>query len=432
VESGKVREQGQSLNQIFRENLKYILAVLFVWAITFPYVLQNKDIILAKFTLIYNGYFGYPNPRIAHQLAAKGDAILEGRSEGSSSFFAKISSFFTGTENGKANVLPLDLRLMEKSCLYYRSKDHVEEIFLEPTWREKAKEWNSDLFKKMKEVEPNEVSLGPNPKEYWNSHIEAVLEALDYYKRALRFSGPEFSIPKKIEKVAWAVCRPVEILLAYKTHMLETEEYVLGKLKAENKLPSNLSDKQQLITIMSSIKNGGFPEVNPNDYMETLLRQILLTGMKSFSPKEMDSVYERIIYFVAHSEKEYLKFVERRGDLYFQLGKEDSEYYKKAINQYVISTNINLAKEDETADIPLLLVHQFEANLAVAKCYYELDEYKNALKTLDALTPSLRNVDERSVGGSKTHILKSYRETKRKVLRKLQRFEEADEIPLTE
>jgi hypothetical protein len=432
VESDKVREQGQSLNQIFRENLKYILAVLFVWAITFPYVLQNKDNILAKFTLLYNSYFGYPNPRIAHQLMAKGDAILDGRGEGSSGFFGKFSSFFSGSDSMKANVLPLDLTLMEKSCLYYRSKEHVEEIFLEPTWREKAQEWNSPLFQKIRAVEPNEVSLGPNPKEYWNSHIEHVLEALDYYKRALRFSGPEFAVPKRIERVAWAVCRPAEILLAYKTHMLETEDYILNKLKAENKLPSNQSDKQQLITIMSSIKNGGFPEVNPNDYMETLLRQILLTGMKSFSPKEMDSVYERIIYMVAHSEKEYLKFVERRGDLYFQLGKENSEYYKKAINQYTISIDIKLALDDEMADVPLLLVHQFEATVAIARCYYELNENNSALKILDSLTPQLRNVDERSVGGIKFQVLKSYRETKRKVLRKLQRYEEADEIPLTE
>ncbi len=394
-------------------------------------VLQNKDDILANINLWYNRFFDSPNPRIAHQLIAKGDAILAGRKEVSTSIFSQISAFFTGADMTKSQVLPLDLNLMERACLYYRSKEHIEEIFLEPTWREKAQEWNSSLFLKVKKPELGEVSLGPGPKDYWNSHLEAVLEALDYYKRALRFSGPEFTAAKKIESVAWATCRPAEILLAYKTHMLETEEYVLTKLKLENKLPSNLSDKQKLTIVMSSIKNGGFPEINPNDYQETLLRQILLTGMKAFSPKEMDSVYERIIYFSSQSEKTYLKFVERRGDLYFQLAKEDPEYYKKAISQYLISTNIKLIEEDETADLALVLVHQFEATVSIAKCYLELGEEKTALKYIDALVPNLRHVDERSVGGSKVQILKNYRETKRKVLRKLKRYEEADEIPIT-
>lgn len=436
MESDKVREQGQSLNQIFRENLKYIFAVLFVWAITFPMVLQNKDAILANLTLYYNSFYGYPSPLIAHRLIAKGDAILTGRQEGSTGFFSRISSLFSGSEDPKHLELALDLNLMEKACLYYRSKEHIEDTFLEPTWMEKTVDWNSKLFpkaggKQERDQISNEVTLGPNPKDYWNSHLEAVLEALDYYKRALRFSGPEFLAPKKIESVAWAVCRPAEILLAYKTYMLETENYVLQKLKEENKLPSKLSDKQQLNHILSSIKNNGFNEVNPNDYMEALLRQILLTGMKSFSPKEMDDVFERIIYFVAHSDKEYLKFEERRGDLYFQLGKEEPEYYKRAISKYAVATNIVLAEDVDASDLPLLLVHQFEANLAIAKCYFELEEYKLALARLDILAPLMRNVDERSVGGKKINILNDYFETKRKVLRKLQRFEEADEIPLT-
>lgn len=418
------------MNQIFRENLKYILAVLLVWAITFPFVLQNKDTILADLTLRYNALFGYPNPGVARELVAKGDAILEGRKEGSSNFFTKLTSFFQSDENQKSSSLPLDLHLMEKSCLYYHSKNHVEETFLELTWREKAMEWGSPLFTRV--TTPGEIVLGPNPKDYWNSHIENVLEALDYYKRALRFSGPEFIVPKKIESVAWAVCRPVEILLAYKTHMMETENYVIGKLAKEDKLPSNLTDIQKRSIALSTIKQGFFPEVNPNDYLESLLRQILLTGMKSFSPHEMDSVFERILYFVGNSEREYLKFRLRRGELFYQLGSEDPAYYKKAIREFGESSNIKLALEDEEANLPLLLVHQFESVLKQAQCYHKLGENKNSLRILDSLIPKLRNVDERSVGGIKQGIVQSYRDTKRIVLRKLSRFEEADEIPLTE
>ncbi len=432
MESDKVREQGQSLNQIFRENLKYILAVLLVWAITFPYILQNKDTILARLTLWFNQKDGYPNLRVAHKLIQKGDEIIADRQEKSTGFFSGLKDFAEDSDSGKVNGFPLDLMIMEKACLYYRSKEHVEEIFLEPSWLEKAKEWDTSAFHRKETYDSNKVSLGPNPKGYWNLHIEAVLEALDYYKRALQFSGPDLEAAKKIESVAWAVCRPAEILLAYKTNMIETENFVLNKLKSENKLPSKLTEKQQLTILLSVIKNNSFSEVNPNNYQESLLRQILLTGMKNFSPKEMDEVYERIIYFVAQSEKEYLKFVQRRGDLYFQLGKENKDYYKKAIYQYQIARNLDLASQDETVDLPLLLVHQFEANLSIAKCYFELGEFKTALKIVDELKLLLRNVDESSVGGKKIRIINDYYDTKRKVLRKLKRFEEADEIPLTD
>ncbi|MDF3819229.1 hypothetical protein P3G55_04930 [Leptospira sp. 96542] len=418
------------MNQIFRENLKYILAVLFVWAITFPLILRNKDFILAKLTLSYNALFGYPNPRIAHQLIAKGDSIIEGRKEGSSDFFGSISEFFQTSENTKGSVLPLDLNLMEKSCLYYRSKEHVEDHFLNLTWREKAMEWGSPLFLKM--APQGELILGPNPKDYWNSHIEPVLQALDYYKRALRFAGPELVAAKKIESVAWATCRPSEILSAYKTHMLETETFVLNKLTEEKKVPSGLSEEQKRSVILSTIKQGFYTEVSANDYLESLLRQILLTGMKTFSPKEMDEIYERILYFVGSNEREYLKFKYRRAELFYQLGADEKHYFKKAANEFKEAANIKLAMNDEETNLALLLIHEFECKIMESKSYFELNEYKKTLTILDGLKPKLRNVDERSIGGAKSEILKLYHKTMRSVLRKLGRFEEADEIPFTE
>ncbi|MCU0824093.1 MAG: hypothetical protein MUF77_05575 [Leptospira sp.] len=418
------------MNQIFRENLKYILAVLFVWAITFPWILQNKDTILARLTLAYNSLYGSPNPRIANQLIAKGDAILEGRKTGDSDFFKKISQFFSSEENPKNVSLPLDLGLMEKSCLYFRSKEHVEDHFLELTWREKATEWGSPLFLRM--APQGELLLGPNPKDYWNSHIEAVLSALDYYKRALRFSGPALLAPKKIESVAWASCRPSEILLAYKTHMVETEAYVFKKLKESFSVPSGLSELQTRMIVLSAIKRSEYEEVSANDYLESLQRQILLTGMKSFSPKEMDDIYERILYFVGSNEREYLKFKYRRGELYLMLGKEDPTYFKKAAIEFNEASRIELAKEDEELNLPLLLVHEFECKLREIQSYMGLKDYSKSLTLVDKLKPKLRNIDERSVGGTKEGILKDFQKTTRTILRKLGRFEEADEIPFSE
>ncbi|TGL52887.1 hypothetical protein EHQ55_03020 [Leptospira meyeri] len=418
------------MNQIFRENLKYILAVLIVWAITFPWILRNKDTILAKFTLAYNSFFGYPNPRIAHQLIAKGDAVLEGRKEGGTDILQTIGQFFSSEENTKGSILPLDLALMEKACLYFRSKEHVEDHFLELTWREKAKDWGSPLFQRM--APQGELTLGPNPKDYWNSHIEAVLTALDYYKRALRFSGPELLAPKKIESVAWASCRPSEILLGYKTHMLETESFVLKKLTELEKVPSGLSAVQKRSVVLSSIKRSDFSEVSANDYLESLLRQILLTGMKNFSPREMDDIYERIIYFVGADEREYLKFKFRRAELFFQLGQEDESYYKRAAAEFKEAANIQLASEIEDINVPALLVHEFESKMKEAESYHKLKENSKSLTILDSLKSKLRNVDERSVGGKKDEILKSYHNLTRSVLRKLGRYEEADEIPFNE
>lgn len=406
------------------------MAVLLVWAITFPLILQNKDTLLAKITLAYNSLYGYPNPRIARSLISKGDAILEGRKTGDSDFFRGITQFFSSEENQKNVTLPLDLQLMEKSCLYFRSKEHIEDHFLELSWREKAVEWGSPLFLRM--APQGELVLGPNPKEYWNSHIDPVLTALDFYKRAQRFSGPDLLVPKKIESVAWATCRPSEILLAYKTHMVETENFVLQKLKENFRVPSGLSEIQTRMIVLSSIKQSQFPEVAANDYLESLLRQILLTGMKSFSPKEMDDIYERILYFVGASEREYLKFKFRRGELYLQLGQQETSYFKKAAFEFNEASRINLAISEEEMNLPLLLVHEFECNLREAQSYIGLKDYNKSLLLLDKLKPKLRNIDERSVGGTKENILKEYQKTTRTVLRKLGRFEEADEIPFSE
>ncbi|GBF48729.1 hypothetical protein LPTSP4_02290 [Leptospira ryugenii] len=419
------------MNQIFRENIKYIVAVLIVWAITFPIILQNNDVILATINAWYNRFAGYPNPRIAHKLMQKGDEIIEGRAKANDPWYKSISNLFSGDESQSGQVLPLDLGLMEKACLYYTTHEHISEIFLEPTWLEKSQTWDSKLFPKSEREASGQVSLGPHPKEYWNSHLEAVLEALDYYKRALRFSGPELEVPKKIEKVAWAVCRPSEILLAYKTHMLETEKIIYERLDKEGKIPTKIvegSEFQKLAMILSIIKSGSFSDVDQNAYLESLLRQILLTGMKQFSPYEMDAVYARILFLVGNEGKEFLKFTQRRADLFFQIGKENPDYYRKAIQEYTTASNIS--KLSDADDVPehILLVHEFETKLNIAICHSKLNENKESLKILDSLKPKLRNVDERSVGGAKPRILDLYNATKVSVLRNLKRYEEADEL----
>ncbi len=361
-------------------------------------------------------------------LVSKGDAILEGRKEGESKFFLKMVSFFKNEENPKAIILPLDLELMEKSCLYYQNRNHIEDQFLEPNWREKAREWGSPLFKT--KVPAGEVFLGPSPRDYWNSHIEELLNALDFYKRALQFSGPDFSVPKKIETVAWPTCRPAEILLAYRTYMIQTEAYVLRRYQKETKSEiTGLTPVQLRSVSLSLIKKGQFSDVQPNDYLESLLRQVLLTGMRNFSPKEVDSIYERILYFVSNSESEYLKFRFRRGELFLQLGKKEPEYLPKAVLEFRESANIDRALQNEDANFPLLLVHKFESGLRLAQSLAAMGNYKKALFELDQLASQMRNVDERSVGGEKRDLVDDYRETKRVVLRKLNRFEEADELP---
>jgi hypothetical protein len=154
--------------------------------------------------------------------------------------------------------------------------------------------------------------------------------------------------------------------------------------------------------------------------------------MKTFSPKEMDQIYERILYFVGANEREYLKFKYRRAELYYQLGSTEPIYFKKAAIEFNEASRIDLAKEDEDFNFPLLLVHEFECKLGEAESYIGLKDYKKGLALLDALKPKLRNIDERSIGGTKDEILKKYQKATRLVLRKLGRFEEADEIPFSE
>ncbi|EMY02029.1 hypothetical protein LEP1GSC029_4700 [Leptospira interrogans str. 2002000626] len=197
-----------------RENRKYILFLLFVWIIATAWILPNRYRLLNRLALIIQSP-GY-DPKTAKEFIKKGDSIL-----------AKEVTYQDLGER-----IP-DLNVMREACLYYYSLSEIDRVLYKPswtdsmsTWRFKTEEESEDKKNSTKTQSRNPITGSFNPGDYWKVVAPNVLEALDYYKRALNFSGPDLNVPKKIEKTALAVCRPEEVLLAYADYIRNTEETV--------------------------------------------------------------------------------------------------------------------------------------------------------------------------------------------------------------
>lgn len=131
---------------------------------------------------------GY-DPKIAGEFIEKADSILQ----------RKVSYQDLGERTP-------DLEIMREACLYYYSLNERDTILYKPSWTDSMSIWRfkdsgmderSD-GKKLSFKSRSPITGSFNPKEYWKALSPNVLEALDYYKRALNFSGPDLNVPKKI------------------------------------------------------------------------------------------------------------------------------------------------------------------------------------------------------------------------------------------
>ncbi|OCC29616.1 Uncharacterized protein GNX_1862 [Leptospira interrogans serovar Canicola] len=171
-----------------RENRKYILFLLFVWIIATAWILPNRYHLLNRLALIIQSP-GY-DPKTAKEFIKKGDSIL-----------AKEVTYQDLGER-----IP-DLNVMREACLYYYSLSEIDRVLYKPswtdsmsTWRFKTEEESEDKKNSTKTQSRSPITGSFNPGDYWKVVAPNVLEALDYYKRALNFSGPDLNVPKKIEK----------------------------------------------------------------------------------------------------------------------------------------------------------------------------------------------------------------------------------------
>ncbi|MDI7196908.1 hypothetical protein QMM61_09370 [Leptospira santarosai] len=418
-----------------RENRRYVLFLLFVWVIAAVWILPNRYKLLSKVALMIQppGY----DPKIAGEFIEKADSILQ----------RKVSYQDLGERTP-------DLEIMREACLYYYSLNERDTILYKPSWTDSMSIWrfkDSGMDERSNEKKLSFKSRSPitgsfNPKEYWKALSPNVLEALDYYKRALNFSGPDLNVPKKIEKVALAVCRPEEVLLAYADYVRNTEETVRFKMEntkrsrsffscnqVENQ-PNTLTEKQNQMRIWSQIKSDSFVidsernlKVSANDFkkaLNLLAFGIYKTGLHSISPLEADGILEKLLFFSDPGTVEYDELLMKRGMLNYQLGKRDPSFLNKAIFYFSEVSRSNLLNKGSV----------FESKLMIARIEIRKDRLDSALLELQKLETDLYTIDKayRVTGSGRSDLIEDRKKLLQYVLRKKGRYEEADELYVEE
>ncbi|PJZ52642.1 hypothetical protein [Leptospira adleri] len=421
-----------------RENKKFILILLLVWTVAIAWILPNRYKLLSKVALMVRppGY----DPQTAEEFIEKGDSILQ----------REVAYQDQGER------IP-DLDLMREACLYYYSLSERDTVLYKPSWTDSMHIWRfkdsglkeessgeKKISSRTRSREP--ITGGLNPGEYWKTTSPVVLEALDYYKRALNFSGPDFTVPKKIERTALAVCRPEEVLLAYADYVRNTEESV--RVVMENSKPKKpffscnqdsgpinvLTEKQNQMRVWSQIKSNSFlidPDrnikVNANDFkkaLNLLAFGIYKTGLNSISPLEADGILEKLLFFADPGTVEYDELLFKRGMLNYQLGKRDPLFWNKSIFYFREAAQSNLLDKGSV----------FESRLMTVRSEIRKGELDAALQELQSLESELYSIDKayRVTGAGRSDLVEDRKKLLRYVLRKKGRYEEADELYVEE
>ncbi|MCP5495583.1 MAG: hypothetical protein H7A23_13585 [Leptospiraceae bacterium] len=397
------------IKKILKQNLKYMLLVLVIWGILFPLIIINRDQILVWYSLKVSRQ--HYNESSMNGFLKKGNSILH---------------------NSNAN-----LELMRDACDYYKNLNHVDPILYEPKWYDQAHRWQNPKDKESswfgsffgnesqnsKQQEPL-LKYYVHPRDYWNGKEGDVLEALDYYKRALNYAGPNFEPVKKIEEVGWAVCRPREVVLAYSTFILNTEEYVEEKLAISY---PNDSEIIKTYRIISAIKNGKFKEARRDFYEKGLIYLLLELKWANISPTEAENLYTKLIVITSNQKEVYNRFRKKRGLLRYKLGQEKKDNYKLAIEDFLAAREYPNMDEFKTKELNVYLNDIFESDLMIIKCYIELNQIEDAQKTLSVANSDIQKIFEEG-GILEASLQEDYKEIRRIILRKLGRTREADEI----
>ncbi|WP_243401693.1 hypothetical protein, partial [Leptospira ellisii] len=341
------------------------------------------------------------------------------------------------------------------ACLYYDSLSGRDTVLYKPSWSDSMSIWRFresgiDSETSEKKLSSKTRSRTPitgtlHPGEYWKSAAPAVLEALDYYKRALNFSGPDFSVPKRIEKSALAVCRPEEVLLAYADYVRNTEEAVRAAMDAEKperpffsckseETADVLTEKQNQMRVWSQIKSNSFVidrdqniRVNANDFkkaLHLLAFGIYRTGLNSISPLEADGVLEKLLFFSDPGTVEYDELLLKRGMLNYQLGKRDPFFFNKATFYF---REVSQSKFLDQGSL-------FESKLMIVRTMIRKQKFDEALLELQRLETELYTVDKayRVTGAGRSDLVEDRKKLLKYVLRKKGRYEEADELYVEE
>ncbi|MEM7180878.1 MAG: hypothetical protein AAF518_08190 [Spirochaetota bacterium] len=381
--------------KIIKDNKIYLLVVLLIWLIAIPIVYWQRFAIYSWFSLLVT------TPKYSlstmENFLEKGDDALEDAV--SLEAIEEICEEKEKNKKGSAQAIfscksRLHLNYMRQACDRSYSLNRSRPPFDAPNWLEKQEYWshNQELTQgglgKSRMILPATI----NPKEYWKNHIAPTLRALDYYKRALNYSGPNFLAVKKIVEVAEATCRREEAILAYSSHIYKTEDYVLEKLQEEEKLPSDLSILQQKKLIWTEIKGNKLiaKDLSANNYAMSLEKLLFDTNFRRSSPEEANKFFLRLIVFSQSDEGKETKNRFKWGMHLFRIGK-----YEKAVQQFYASTIFTddyILQSSERS----IKSQKFTAYLMIGESYLELQENKKALAAYYEARRLLWNVDGRT------------------------------------
>ena len=433
--------------KILKDNLIYVIAIGIFWLITFPVLIYNRHSLFNWYaiTISPSGY----TPKVMKKFLAKGDDILYSNLEDAVKS-PRIEKELKD-EKKRLGILTSHLDQMEAACDYYKVAGKKDEVMQDPTWLDRNIRWTSDSELSSDGVgsSRNPLPSVSNPDDYWKKNINAILSALDYYKRALNYSGPEIFAADKIRSVAKAVCRPEEIIIAYTSYLNSSDAYVEEILDKEDEeiVKKNQSffapilrlfglagpaDRKEMYGLSPLMKKSivwKYIKENHNlpllmDYIRGVNVLLLDTKLRESSPYEADELYETVLFFLQGTEDPKQQYNERmfrfkRGILLFNMGE-----FENAKKQFIGAKELIDLKDESAVQQHLSTSHLFQSDLMIAKCHFKQGKFKEALISLSSAQVHIANVE----GKLERDLLEDYKNTLRETYKKLGRIKEADEI----
>lgn len=420
------------MKKILRDNAVFIFALFIFWGLCFPAVYYYRQSLYDWFVIKVSPS-GY-SPKVMNGFIKDGDRIiskliLDRREKDEKKFMDETDQF---------------LKKMKLACEYYQEVSSRDEVLADPTWYEKNTVWTSDnsAFTKVDGVSRNGLGEGTVPKEFWKESIGEILSALDYYKRALNYAGPEITAAKRIHRTAPAACRNSDVIVAYSTYIYDSETYVENQIRKNTRKEEfeSYPEKQKLSLVLSEIKRRAFEGSelpNLSEYMTGLTNLLMDTNIRTVSPLESVRLLERIIFVLGNSTdpgqiKNEKEFRMKRGKILYELGKKDPFHYHEAMEDFLAASDFDPAIKRESKNIGEIMGLIFEARLYTARCLLRLNRLKDALTVLEELKIKVASIDERENYRAPVYfeLLQDFKVLLRETLIGLGRKGEADEIHL--
>lgn len=414
--------------KIIKDNSVYWLTVLGIWLVCFPLIFTHRDEFYSW--IVRKASPKSPNPKIMKDFVYKGDKIL--------------ANHFLDSKPDRDNqkfleALSPHIEKMKRACEYYRELGYKDEVFTNPTWLSRQQDWSSELQPKNWEESLSREKL-PNPIDpasYWKKNIEPVFDALSYYKKALHYSGANFLAAQRIHFVSGAACKPEESIIALTTYIYNTEKYIEDTIIHEDKSRKltyqNLDSLSQMKMILYYMRTSPkLKEIFP-EYQRAITILIYDTNFTKASPLEAAELINRPLALIETSSdigqiKSAKKMRMLRGKILFEEGKKERIHLSGALLDFEAASEYPDLSKYPNNEIPEIKSNIFEAKLYIAKCHYQLKNYREALNVLTHLLNEVRSIDGREGKRVELGLLKEFHELRRETLMKLGRVKEADEL----